>query len=554
VELGVLLESDEEVRIDRCSLRVDGWETCGDARFRQSIFTPLVAELSGDRVLAAGTTPLPCTVAIPEDAPSTLSVGAYAVSYEVAVHASVPWWPDAHASFALNVVRDEPAPIPSARVVASRVEGPADGSPYAELSLAADVAEPGGVIDGAFSARNVSGARYATVSLVAYAASETRVRAGAWSIRVALPAVEGEMVPFAIRLADDVPPSTHARRFHLEHRIELDVRGTIRSLLQVSAPIRIVHTGKAPAGPRLLAPRVGDARLEQLYREAAAAIGAEVEPGPELVLSRGEAEARMTRTPDGERMQVSVRFPPLGIDLHVHEASLLALAPRLLAPSSRMGVIPERFAVHARDLAQAEAWLGGVADLLEPAERVELHDDAARLEVAVATQNSSELRVLSERTARLCEALSRRPPLPPQLAASAEDWRQLARELGGTLAPGCARVQGELGGARVEVVTLFDAATGRPSGTDVSFTPADPIEVDASLYAPDDPKQTSGREARAALAALERLGRVRVDRSGVRVRLDAPIGPVIPVSRALEIAQAALRLVRALRPSQGPFR
>ena len=123
-ELEARLETRREVEIEWCDLRVEAfeWITLGDASRRQVLMEPLVARLCQTRRLPAGVTPLVCRAEIPAAGgvlgPSFVGTGNRTV-YEAHVHASVAWWPDARASFVLNVVLPPGAPAEGAPRVTS---------------------------------------------------------------------------------------------------------------------------------------------------------------------------------------------------------------------------------------------------------------------------------------------------------------------------------------------------------------------------------------------------------------------------------------------------
>jgi len=324
-----------------------------------------------------------------------------------------------------------------------------------------------------------------------------------------------------------------------------------------SVPMRVVDASRVVGATRVVAPHVGDARLEELFTTVGAAEGASVGPGPTLVIRRGEVTGRVMRElgPDGTRLRVHVTQPDVKLDVHVSEPALLALRPRQRKAARAAGLGDER-AVVARDVAQATAWLRRISPLLSRARSIEVDDTSIRYFVPTpANDRASVSRVVREMR-DLVEALTVPPPLPSALADAQHEWLELARALGGELQTGHARVVAAGTDAAVAVMTVFDDA-GVPSGTTVIVRPLREMRVDRPIVLEGGtlPETTPlAPEARAAIERLARFGRVNVDAARIQVSLDVALGVTVPPSRGREIVEAGHRLAAALRPTSGPFR
>ncbi len=550
-DVAVLLDAEREVEIEWCDLALAGRLVWGE---EVRTLATLAGRVSERRVLSVGTTELPCRMTLPADAPRSHPGPATRVVYEVSVHASIPWWPDARSEFALHVVAPPSEPVAGTpRVGVSRIEGPQAGSPYAEIAIGTDTVEVGGVIDGTFVLRDVG----RVASRVALALYEERdgvmTRVGAWSVALDRPG------SFAFRVPDDLTPTTRMPGLDLVYRLEGEARGRFGPVVSASLPIRLVDPGGLRGARRVVPPHVGEARLLELFTSVGAAEGARVESGPTLVVERGGVLARASRelTRDGTRLTVRVEMPSLHLGLHVHEPALAALSVQGRATARRAGLSP-RCVVRARDPSQAAVLVARIAGLLRRARAIEMTDTTLRYAIATPANDRASVGRVVRDMAAIAEALALAPPMPTALVDSASAWRALAERLAGTLEPGHARVVAAGPDASVEVVTLFDDA-GTPSGTLVSVRPAlelrleQPVTTDAEGIA----EATAARlapGAREALGRLARFGHVRVDAEGIRVTLDAPLGAGLAPDRASEIVAASLGLAVALRPTRGPFR
>ena len=116
----VLLDCKREVEVDFVKIHLTGTEgwTIGSgkhARTRRQALVSLGAELSGKRVLSKGRTELPVTIPLPENLPPSYDGAAGRIEYVLAVHVSVPWWPDRPAPWRSPVGPVSPCGCPAPR-------------------------------------------------------------------------------------------------------------------------------------------------------------------------------------------------------------------------------------------------------------------------------------------------------------------------------------------------------------------------------------------------------------------------------------------------------
>jgi len=543
----VLLDAKAPVQIEWCDVRVEG--TLDSGRLVEPIIVPLAARLCEHKTLPIGTSTLRGGLTLPNDAPPSL---AGRISYSVAVHASVPWWPDMRSQFALSVASLPPErPFEGqARVGISRAEGPRAGTPYGEIAIASDVFEVGGVIDGRAAMRDM-GTASTKISLVAYErfGSLAPSRSNSWAIALP-PGSEA----FALTVPSDITPTIQSSAYGLGYRLQAEARSGLLETIIASVPVRIVPRGSAKTTARLVAPHVGDVRLEELFTQVGASEGASVEAGPALVVRRGGVVGRATRelVRDGTRIAVEVTYPSLHLDLRVSEPTLIVLAPKDRRVAQRAGLGP-RCAVAARDDEQASAYLATLATPLAPAKGIDMSDTTLRYFVPSPASDRTSLATIVRDMQKVVASLASPPPLPTAIAHAQDAWTELAHALDGELETGHARLVATNVHAAIEIETLFGSEG--PNGTLVVTRPTRELGLDAPfVHERGEPPAELSPEARGALDRLSRFGTVSVDASEIRVTLDGPLGRVVPPSRGQEVVEASLRLAAALRPSAGPFR
>ncbi len=215
----VLLDCRREVRIEELNVVLEGTEgwrigSSNHAVSRRYSLLRLAARLSGQRVLPVGQSRFPVRIPLPGELPPSIHGTAVRIEYELAVHASIDWWPDARAAFEIKVVPGEaPSPETATRVYSSDPAGPRGREPHVELGLASTWTRVGDVVSGSFALANVAFNRYSEVKVgltgteQAYDARSLRAerRHASYAVRIGAEQVEeGEMVPFRFRLPSDV--------------------------------------------------------------------------------------------------------------------------------------------------------------------------------------------------------------------------------------------------------------------------------------------------------------------------------------------------------------
>lgn len=556
-ELFVLVDAEEPVPSDFCDVRVRGREW--SASVDQWVMPTLAARVAGARTFPKGTTQLACRVALPPDVPRSTAAQSHGtrVEYEVEVHLSIPWWPDARERFELSVRPATGARLAGrARVAVSRMQGPAAGVPYAELSVASDVVEVGGVLDGSLAVRDVGSARTRVILIAHEGRSETEgVRVAAWHIPVERDP-SGGPARFALRIPDEATPTMRGRTFVLGYTLTGEATSALGAVVTTSLPVTVIERGEAASSARAEAPVVGDGRLEELFVAVGREHGASVRSGPALVVQVGEAVGRITRSvsADGTRLVVSAEYPPLHLGLEVHESALGILQPDARRLARTLGLGPRCLAA-CRDEGQAAACFARFAGALESALDLTLGEQSLGYVLTVPPNDRERIGAAIDDLRRILGAFES-PPFPSALESAADAWRALARTWPAKLEPGHAVMLASMGDDALEIRTTLDP-DGAPRGTTYTLRPMRELHIDtrpeieraeqiASLAIP--------AEARLALERLLKDGAIALSSSELRLTSGATLGREVPVEHAQELARRMARAAALLRPASGPFR
>lgn len=492
--------------------------------------------------LARGEHSASVTFHLPAEVPPSYGGDTYCVEYVYRVHASVPWWPDARATFVAHVesapAAGEPAPAPG--VFASTVE-PRGRAPFFELALGTMVVAVDERLQGALALAGVQrkACRQATLTLIAVESLDGLFgrrrhhhrRLCHWT----LPASglgDDEPLRFSLQLpAGVVAGFDHggaALRWYLQAQLDVAWARDPEAWI----PLTIVGRRDAPVGERPAPLAVGSERLEIVWRSIAGQCGLAYEPG--VMHGRiGAASVRITREHGrgGAVAVARVEAPDLGIGL-----GLRGDPPRL----------------SGRDAAQI-TWLEGQ---LTPCTRrrapVAASDHGLVFELEDGGREAATLRAFVadvKAAATLLADLRDRLPAPAAMVAMVPAWERAAVRLGGRLHRGSMAISGRIDDANVAVRTEWDER-GRPHRTILELRPAVGIDGRHHLAwrAGTDPPPASE-------LPLERVwaeaGALEIVVDAVRVVLDAPLlDPVTQFDRLV----ALVELGRHLEGRRGQYR
>jgi len=503
------------------------------------------ARIHGPGDLATGEHPWVVVFNLPARAPPSYAGATFRVEYTVHVHASIPWWPDARAVFALQVL-GAPAPPQGdgrPRVFASDAAGARGTEPFVELSLARTEVAPGEPLTGALALANTAHHTYREAELSLVAVESSRSLLGRhdhprplcrWALSLA-ELGDGEPLRFRLQIPAGVCPGfdqgDHSLRWYLEARIKVAWARDPRVWIPLVVTESQIDDGAQEPAPLA----VGSERIDLLWRSIAEQSGLELLHGA-LVGRFGATTLRIAREPRGRRgtiVAASVDLPDLGIGLRLDDDG----------PRPRLA---------GRDAAQV-TWLEGhLSAALERRPPAGANDRGLAFELDDPGQVHTTLRPFVDdlkAIAALLEGLRAQIPPPTAMAALVPAWERAASHLGGHLRPGPMAIVGRADDAAIELRTEWDDA-GRPQRTLFELRPAAAIDERHHLTW----HARSGGPPASALP-LEPLWSgahaLEIDRDGVRVALDGPLAdPLTELGRI----SALVALGDRLQGRRGPFR
>jgi len=440
-----------------------------------------------DRVLE-----LTAEIEVPEDAPCTHNIGGGIVSYSLAVHVDIPWWPD----------RYESQPV---SVVPRRLERPVQESflsccetgehPQIEIALDDTAFAPGETISGAIALGNLCGASVWGVELSLVARerflgihNELLVTVGYVDGRSPVAGFddssfrEGRPYPFHLAIPEDADPSFDTPNFTLQWELVARVDGDCPRVVQRVPFVLGAFDGTA-VRDKDARPIVGAERWFRFFREVAKAHGLRSVSG-KLAIEGRIAGCSIDIHVDEEgrkgTLEAILDFPSLGIALEVH--------PRgLLSRTIETGDLPfdRRYAVTGRDRKQIhEGLTPGLRAAILALDAVAMNDGRATVGSLRSAYDPRQLEAFVngvETFAKEISAMARNLPPPTPMIAMLSAWKTCARSLGGTLdtGPMCIR-EGTLDGETIAVRSHY-GDDPKPTHTTIELTLASP-----PLQQPDD--------------------------------------------------------------------
>ncbi|GAB4194860.1 MAG: hypothetical protein OHK0013_00540 [Sandaracinaceae bacterium] len=569
----VEIEASEPVEVEWVDLTlqcVEGWAVgSGKNRVARSHRHPsLGARLVGPTVLS-GTSRHRVRFEIPAGQPLSHEGGAAYARYSLHAQASIPWWPDARVSWPL-AVRDrvrhaEPSPA---------VLGP-NASQLLDIALDSQHIAVGGVVGGVVAVKRfwdgppiVDVTLRELLELVSWN-GYVRTRHGRrYTVSLNVGPELGGKAPFRFRF-EDAPPTFDAITFR--HRWELVFtprHGGVLAVLagifgahDVVVPVQVVESPTLAArSPMLVAPSIGDSRMQEILAEVGRARpGWRVEG---LALERavdgpfGATEARVEWVPRERAtyLRAIVEPPTLGLGLRIGAAGLLDAFSEDVTVGHPSWDGARR--VDARERTQASAFLSPLVAIAGDA-LVSGSDDHLELERVDATMSASSLAAFVDLVDRVVAAVpGALASIPPPRGTTCDRVTALeaARRVRGTFHPGDLALRGFLDERSLDARLLFEAGEVRALQIDVAPVPEGTLHLgpgrDAASLAslPEAARPIAGSLPEAVTVAIER-GRARV---WVMPTPGALFG--VDHERVLALAERAVMLARSLSAEQGPFR
>ncbi|MBI5536332.1 MAG: hypothetical protein HY898_26665 [Deltaproteobacteria bacterium] len=573
----ITLDSPRSIPIDFVDVTLDGtervWVGAGKSTAKHE--RPLgafAARMSGARTLDKGKTQFLCRFTLPPDVPPSF-YGTWArVEYLLAVHVSIPWWPDRKSAFNVWVVAPpSTAPDTPGVRISSRPDGPEAQEPHVECSLASTTLEVGGVLVGSVALSNVRYNRYRSISVALSATEVTRSPNRSWQsvnkavrFEVELPVAddvtEAQAHPFQMRLPKDIAHSRKSALFELIWTVSVRAKLSWASDVILDIPVVVLPPNSVTTRAGRAAPSVGFDRVQAVWSAVAQNLGLKL--GDEGMRGRvGGCEVTIRRDHRGKEgvfLDAELRFPSVHLGL---EGGPKGGFKALWSSGVKLGdeKWDRRNRVRGREEAQVRAFLDSLRPALINLDLDQVQDDRLQVRRRESGLNAPPLeafvRAAMELAGRMDQARAA-IPVPAAMSAARESWMQLAERLTSHLQPGDMRIEGELMQFRVEVSTEW-TESAEPLRTVLVVRGTQPIREDYRIAWHSEDTSIVGQSAlpKAAVAwlsqAIEGATALSIAEEGVEVSLPAPVMDAGPL---LDRIQLLCDLLLSLRSATGPYR
>jgi hypothetical protein len=502
---------------------------------------------------------------LPPQAPPTYSGESASVLYTLAVHVSIPWWPDRHETFAIPVGFVPLTAGPARPItVATSTEGPVGTLPFLEMALAGTQLAVGDVLVGSVSVTNFRGRRIRAID-VAFVELEDihlphpAVREGRrYVLRVheGTPP-EGSAIPFRVRVPDRAVPSFGAVGFRVTTHVEVRANVAWGEDVVVRTPVEILpRTGsERSAGDGWVAP-VGRERRALVWQSVCERTGLANDADAERMLGARAGVAIEIPTEQRDRdfwLVGRLGWPSLGLDLDVRERKWTdVLGGGTLGIGDAKS--ERRFHVRARDHAQARPVAsGGLLPAFAAFGEVTLGDTGA----TVASRGTAHtvptlLRFVSAvlAAADAAGAAQARVAVPAAFTDDEPAWRAFADRVHGRFEPGRVFIHDARLGTDAIALGSVWAEDGVLLGTTLRVG-IDPPLPSAPTSSEDPAVSPVARATWKELASA--VASVRVDAPEIVCELPGKLADPQTAVPTLELA-AALRRALAGVTGAGPFR
>lgn len=577
----VLLDAKRAVGVDSVAIELEGEErvVVGSGKHAVAYRRPLLrqgATLCSAREIAKGRTTFPCVFRLPQDLPASYAGKTARVEYTMAVHAAIPWWPDAKQQFVL-AVEDKPASAPDLgpELHTTRASGPVGAEPHLEFSVSSTLLSPGDTLRGEVALFNVAHNHYKALvlSLVAY---ETRrsddgsprgtVEAVRYSIELRAGANgEGEAIPFAMALPDRLHPTTQSQLFDLGWAFEMEAQLGWGRKLARSVAVRVLPRGSRKTAARRLAPPVvGSARVAGVWLNVAEEHGLVFDSERRAIVGR-EADSELVverahRGSDGIFLSGQLRYACLGLAL---DGGIKSGLRRIVGGGAAVGDSEwdRRHYIAGREEAQIHGFVRALGTALTSVAIADIDDEHAVAELRDNGQSRAQLSRFVAQVKSLARRIARARRLVPPPAAMADalpSWTRLASRLRGELDTCSMSVRGELDGCPAGVETSWSCHDHvRPDQTSLWIEIPGGVEERHRLAWTED-AYTSGDPDKLPSGAQKKLAAVVSGTPALviaedRITMWCP-APLIDASPAEILLSELLLLASALRGAGGPYR
>lgn len=512
LDVEVVLNAEKPVEVEWLRVTLLGTETTcygrggSTATYRHTLIQ-LCGEVMKNENLKEGsysrTVRFPLDVALP---PSTVErqLDSARVDYQLQVRASIPWWPDAKANFAVMIKQNGAQEVLETPLrVASRKSGARGDEPYLEISLDSSTYHPEDLIRGRVALFNVEANRYKALEFSLVARIERRrktlngtpraktvMRGPAWTMRVPLEDLrEGGAVPFQMALPAGITPSYRSvltgRSWALEVRAKT---GPLRADGLLNVPIEITSPRLAGAARRrrMAPPSIGSDLMKEAWLRVAQELPAlRVDSEGGLTGRVGEVDisvGRELRGADGVFLTAELKYSSLQLHL---DGGLVSGFRRFLGGGVEIGdpSWDKQHYLTGREPAQVEAFIQAFQGALQQAELADISDEGMCFEVRDSGMRHAPVKRLAgvalEVAGRFPSARAAIPP-PAALAHALPAWRRLAARLDGEVELARLAIKGRWQGQAVQVTTEH-SAEGEVLHTEIALVPSLRLEVEHQL-------------------------------------------------------------------------
>ena len=468
------LDCPRPLRIDGVSLELGGryWNIrqnqYGEQRFDTRFYGRTVDVVASPTELRSGRHELEATLVVPEDAPSTYRGSRIAVEHFVTVRIDIPWWPDARASFALQVINPGRRSGGERRVWSSDPDGPRARHPYAEFSLSSTELVPSEQVLAVVALSNVELNRYRSIHITLVAFERIRrfltlKHALAWARwRIDLDAPkENEPVHFRLEVPPTVVPAFSVGGVSVDWYVEFEIDVATGPAIKGWIPVSICRPEVRDDAAATAPPAVGSVRLELLWATVARHLECEAQ-GTTLHHQIGCVSVHVRREHRGRQgvyVVAELRYPNLGIGLALDHA------------------IDHPFLV-TRHESQAR-WLRTQLDAsLAAAPPRHADDEHMVVELADAGTQARRLHTFVSRVLELANALDAvhgEIPPPASMQPSLERWRAAAQSMGASFEAAAVRIRLERERDQLHIRPRW-SRRGEPRGIVLELLTAEPID------------------------------------------------------------------------------
>jgi hypothetical protein len=539
------LDCPRAMRIDKVTVELGGryWNMrqnqYGEQRFDTRFYGRTIDVVAKPTELRCGRHELETTLVVPEHAPSTYRGSRIAVEHFVTVRVDIPWWRDARASFALQVINPGLRSGGERRVWSSDPDGPRARDPYAEFSLSSTELVPSEQVLAVVALSNVELNHYRSIHITLVAFERIRrfltakhaLAWGRWRIDLENPK-ENEPVHFRLEVPPSIVPAFVVGGVSVDWFVEFEIDVAAGSSIKGWIPVTICRPEARDDAAATAPPAVGSVRLELLWATVARHLGCEAQ-GTTLRYQAGSVSVDVRREHRGRHgvyVVADLRYPNLGIGLALENA---VDHPRLMA----------------RHESQAKWLRTQLGDCLAAAPPRIADDEHMVIELADAGTQARRLHAFVSQVldvANALDAVNGEIPAPVSMQHSLERWRAAAQSLGASFEAAAVRIRLERERDQLHIRPRW-SRRGEPRGIVLELLTAEPI--DRRYHVRWDATRALLFEAHDISSLFDDADTGRIDESQVVIER-----PSMDLEPALGCAAAMLRFADRLSGRRTVYR